>query len=442
MRRRGRRAIGLVLILESLLAITAQIVLSTLPFGIGEPMIRVPFWSTLAQMSGTLASLAAVSTSVYFLSRKLDAQGWGSGTSRGFTIFSLVAVPMVMAAGLYCLVRVGTPERERERDPSRRTLTLQQGFSATIYVQGGMDNPTVITFDSGRRLYIGDISGSLWVAEDAERNGTAEALRHVADGFDLLVGLVWRENELYVASSGKIEAWRDSDGDQVVDLARTVVKDLPSLILRPHSNNGLTFGPDGRLYFGVGSTTDGQVEQNEFAAAILSVKPDGSDLRVYARGLGNSFDVAFNAEGELFAGDNSPSSEGDDPPDEFNHIVEDGHYGFPYFYGDPPDNGGTRGAIVSFPPHSVPTGATFYTGDQYPPEYLDSGFVALWSTGDIMRVEVGKAASGAYLGRAVPFASGFLYPIDVVTGPDGNLYVADFGTTAIYRITYDPNKAY
>jgi glucose/arabinose dehydrogenase len=30
----------------------------------------------------------------------------------------------------------------------------------------------------------------------------------------------------------------------------------------------------------------------------------------------------------------------------------------------------------------------------------------------------------------------------VTNGPDGNLYVADFGTSAIYRITYDPNKAY
>jgi len=214
------------------------------------------------------------------------------------------------------------------------------------------------------------------------------------------------------------------------------------MILMPHSNNGLALGPDGRLYFGVGSTSNGEVEQNERAAAILSVNPDGSDLRVFARGLGNSFDVAFNADGELFAGDNSPQGEGTDPPDEFNHIVEGGHYGFPYFYGDPPDNGGTRGALVSFPAHSTPTGTTFYTGAQYPAEYRDSGFITLWNRGEIARVEVGRAASGNYLGRTSSFGSGFLYPIDVVNGPDGNVYVADFGTRPIYRITYDPNKAY
>jgi glucose/arabinose dehydrogenase len=158
--------------------------------------------------------------------------------------------------------------------------------------------------------------------------------------------------------------------------------------------------------------------------------------------LGNSFDVAFNSDGELFAGDNGPSAfNGEDPPDEFNHIVEGGHYGFPYYFGDPPKNGGTRGALVSFPPHSVPTGLSFYTGDTYPAEYSDSGFMTLWQRGDIVRLEVARATNGNYLSRSTTFGSGFLYPIDVITGPDGNLYVADFGTSVIYRITYDPNKA-
>jgi glucose/arabinose dehydrogenase len=179
------------------------------------------------------------------------------------------------------------------------------------------------------------------------------------------------------------------------------------MVLMPHSNNGIAFGPDGRLYFGVGSTTEGQVEQNEHAAAVLSVKPDGSDLRVFARGFGNPFDIAFNPEGQLFGGDNSPQGEGEDPPDEYNHIVEGGHYGFPYFYGDPPDNGGTIGAMVTFPPHATPTGTTFYIGNTYPKEYRDSAFVALWNRGEIARVEVARAPSGNYLGPPRPSAAVF-----------------------------------
>ena len=441
-RRGGWRIIGTVLLLQALLAMAAQVALSTIPFGIGEPMIRVRFRETLTQAFVTLLAIGGLAGMIYAGSRLFGRSQSGGGRGPLRVGALLVLVPLVASSGLYGMVKASLPERERERDPNKREITLSQGFSWSVFAQGTMDNPTAITFSPEGDLYIADIGGSLWVASDRDGSSSAEAIRRFAGDFKLLVGLAWHDDELFTASSGKIEALRDSDGDGEADQRRVVVDGLPSMVLMPHSNNGLAFGPDGRLYFGVGSTTEGEVEMDEHAAAILSVNPDGTDLRVFARGLGNSFDVTFNADGELFAGDNSPQGEGDDPPDEFNHIVEGGHYGYPYFYGDPPKNGGTRGAIVSFPPHSAPTGVSFYTGSQYPPEYRDSGFIALWNRGEIARVEVGRAASGNYLGRTSNFAHGFLYPIDVTTGPDGNLYVADFGTSAVYRITFDPNKAW
>jgi glucose/arabinose dehydrogenase len=435
-----RRVVGAILVLQALLLIAAQVALSTLPFGIGDPLIRVPFWPTLLQASGSVAAIGAAAL-VYLASRWIGQRLPAARRPRLATTGALLAVPLVAALGLGALVRASTPERERERDPNKREITLSPGFTWSIYAQGTMDNPTAIAFGPQGELYIADIGGSLWVATDADGDHVAETIKRWADGFSLLVGLVWHEGELYAASSGKIEALRDTDGDGIADQRRVVVEDLPSMVLKPHSNNGLAFGPDGRLYFGVGSTTNGELESNPLAAAILSVNPDGSDLKVYARGLGNSFDVAFNANGDLFAGDNSPmGGEGEELPDEFNHIVEGGHYGFPYFYGDPP-SGSTRAPLVSLPPHSVPTGVTFYSGALYPPEYRDSAFLTLWSRGEIARIEVGRTDSGRYLSRAVSFGSGFLYPIDVITGPDDNLYVADFGTSAVYRITYDAANA-
>ncbi len=437
-RGRGSFVLGALLLLEAVLALAVQIALSTIPFGIGEPLIRVRFVEVLSHTLMSFVAIGGVAGIVYVVARY-----FGKRTQQGRRLHQaglLLLVPLIAPASLYGAMKASLPERER--DPNKREITLGQGFSWSIFAQGTMDNPTAIAFGPKGELYVADIGGSLWVADDKNGDYTADTIRRFAADFRLLVGLAWHGDELYTASSGKIEALRDTNGDGAADQRRIVVEGLPSMVLMPHSNNGLAFGPDGRLYFGVGSTTDGQVEQDEHAAAIMSVNPDGSDLRVFARGLGNSFDVAFNSEGELFAGDNSPHGEGVDPPDEFNHIVEGGHYGFPYFYGDPPDTGGTRGAIVSFPAHSTPTGATFYTGDQYPAEYRDSGFTTLWTRGEIARVEVGRAASGNYLGRTSTFGHGFLYPIDVTTGPDGNLYVADFGTSAIYRITYDPNKAW
>ena len=443
MRRQGRRLVGLLLALEALLALGGLIALCIIPVGIGEPLIRVHLGDTLLSGAGAAVTIGIVAGLVYLTVRlvnRVPVRVRHLGRTAAMLLFAL---PIVMSASLYGLSRASLPARERERDPSKRTITLNAGFSWDIYAQGTMDNPTAIAFGPDGKLYIADIAGSLWVASDVNGDNKTDQLERFADGFKLLVGLAWRGDELFTASSGKIEALRDSDGDGVADQRRVVVEGLPSMVLMPHSNNGLAFGPDGRLYFGVGSTTNGQVEHHEHAAAILSVNPDGSELRVFARGLGNSFDIAFNASDDLFAGDNSPlGGDNAELPDEFNYIVEGGHYGFPYYYGDPPENGGTRAAIVSFPPHAVPTGMTFYSGDRYPQEYRQSAFVALWGRGEIARVEVAQAPSGNYLAHSTTFASGFLYPIDMVTGPDGHLYVADFGTNAVYRITYDPNKAW
>lgn len=442
LRRPGRRIAGGALLLLAGVLLALQVVLSTFPFGIGDPLIRVDFWQLLQQAGLVLAALGMAAGLVAATARWLAPRIARSRRPGLATAALLLLLPVTAGGTMYGMARVGVPERERERDPSKRQIALQSGFEWSIYAKGTIDNPTAIAFGPDGALYIADIAGTLWVASDADNDATIDSITPWAKGFDLLVGLVWHEDELYAASSGKIEALRDGDGDGVADERRVVVDGLPSMVFRPHSNNGLAFGRDGRLYFGVGSTTNGRVEQNPLAAAILSVKPDGSDLQVYARGLGNSFDVAFNRDGELFAGDNGPSAvDGVEPPDEFNHIVKGEHYGFPYFFGDPQNDGGTRGALVSFPPHSVPTGVTFYNGYTYPTKYADSAFVTLWQRGEIQRVEVARTATGDYLSRTSEFARGFLYPIDVVTGPDGNLYVADFGTSAIYRITYDVDKA-
>jgi glucose/arabinose dehydrogenase len=449
-RTRGGRIIGGVLLAQALLATAALVALSTVPFGIGDPLIRVPFRDILVQTLGSAAAIGGVAALVFLIARWArtgtmhePAPGEKRAGRRLAAAGLLIAVPLLAAGSMAGLVRASTPERERERDPNKRPITLSRGFASNVFVQGTMDNPTAIVFGPDGKLYIADISGAIWVAEDANRDGVAEGIAKFADGFSLLVGLAWHDGELYTASSGKIEALRDSNADGVADQRRLVVGDLPSLVLRPHSNNGLAFGADGRLYFGVGSTTEGQIEENPLAASILSVKSDGSDLKVFARGLGNTFDVAFNSAGALFGGDNSPGGEEgvDDPPDEFNYLVEGEHYGYPYFYGDPPKSNGTRGAVVTFPAHSTPTGVSFYSGATYPAQYRDNAFITLWNRGEVARIELARTSSGDYLARSTTFGKGFLYPIDTTSGPDGNLYVADFGTSAVYRIMYDASQA-
>ena len=422
-----RRVRGAIFVVEGALALAAQAALSLYPVGIGEPLIRISQRELIVAAGAAL--LAVIAFALVTRARLTHRLIYASNSS---SIVALILVPILAASSLWGLSYLSTPERERERDAIKRGIVMAQGFKAEIYARGTMDNPTTMTFGPDGKLYIADIAGDLWVAEDKDGDHIAETITKLGGGFQLLLGLLWHNDELFISSAGKIEAYKVRDG-KLAD-KRIVAANLPSMIYQPHSNNSLTLGLDGRIYFGVGSTVGSGEEPNPQAGAILSVSPDGGDVKVVARGLGNPFEVGFNASGDMFSGDNPPTApDGGPAPDEFNQIVDGGDYGF---LSQSILTNTVREPLVEFPQHSTPTGLAFYTGKTYPAEYFDNAFLALWNQGEIARMVISKDARGQTRVEASRFASGFLYPIDIVNGPDGNLYIADFGTTAIYRIVY------
>jgi putative membrane-bound dehydrogenase-like protein len=437
--RQKRWLAGGALLFEVILGAATQLALSLVPVGIGEPLIRIGRQALWAWGGAGLVVALVVALTV-----------WGKPAFTAFTKLSFVrsAVPLLtplLAAGsLYGLTYISTPLRERERDPNRRDIHLPAGFHAEIYASSQLntelDNPTTMTFAPDGTLFVADIAGNVWRGQDADGDGKLDALTKWAEGFSLLLGLAWKNDELYISSLGKVEALKDSDGDGrgdgPADARRVLAEGLPSMVLSPHSNNSLTFGPDGRLYFGVGATSDDGVETRQFASAIVSISPDGGDAKVFARGFGNPFEVAFNSRGDMFAGDNSGQNgpDGAPAPDEFNHVQQGQDYGF--VPRDPLNQAGKTAPTMAFEPHSTPTGLTFYDGKAYPPEFLDNAFIALWNKGDVIRIRLLPNGQGGYTSVDSVFGSGFLYPIDIVVGPDGNLYIADFGTSVVYRVTY------
>jgi hypothetical protein len=123
-----------------------------------------------------------------------------------------------------------------------------------------------------------------------------------------------------------------------------------------HVCNGIVASPDGRyLYMNSGSRTDhGEVQDSGGAfpglrevpltSAIFRIPTDADDQLLpndeaelkakgylFADGVRNSYDLAFNSEGDLFAGENGPDA---DYPDELNWLQEGRHYGFPWRLGD------------------------------------------------------------------------------------------------------------
>jgi glucose/arabinose dehydrogenase len=232
----------------------------------------------------------------------------------------------------------------------------------------------------------------------------------------------------------------DSDGDGVAGDIRTVVGQLPAQGL--HQNNSMVMGSDGLLYFTMGSSTNNGPEPNPLNGTILRVSPAGGTPEIFASGFRNPFDLGFDSSGELFATDN-----GCDPPvcidapEEFNHVVMGGRYGFPDFVGAPPEGSDTIGPVATFTSHASANGMVIYQGEMFP-EWRGDAFVALFGSylegfGDVghrlLRVDL-SGSGDAVAASVQPFGIGFARPLDVAVAPDGALFVADFEAGRVYRI--------
>jgi glucose/arabinose dehydrogenase len=206
------------------------------------------------------------------------------------------------------------------------------------------------------------------------------------------------------------------------------------------------------------------------SGSVLSANENGSDLRMVAWGLRNPFRVRFDRTGRLISTNHGMDVRGSRPvansPDELYFIEEGAWYGWPdYTSGYPvtlaqfrPDNGPRPEFILTdhpmtppkpfavFEPHAAIMGFDFNYGQEFPGNgdiYLaEFGSEAPETTGGKPSPYVGHRISriSPDTGRIFTFAinksgmaasatgeGGFERPIDVKFGPDGSMYVADFG---------------
>jgi glucose/arabinose dehydrogenase len=288
------------------------------------------------------------------------------------------------------------------------------GYQVTTYATG-LVHPTAMSFGPDRRLYVSQDTGEIVSVVRGTRHP-----RPFASHLVVPLGLLWRDGKLYASESGRVQLFTRNGA------RRTIVRGLP---YKRHQQDSIVAGPDGRLYLGSGSTCDSCVERDPRSAAILSFRPDGSDLRVVASGLRNPYGLVF-AGRSLYATVNGKDKLGDEEPAELVVRVRRGaDYGWPDCW---PSYAlkkligkcaGVTPPIAYLEPHSSADGIASWRGDL---------FVAEW--GEYLHTKHGRVVVRIRRGHVTTFATGFDHPLALAVGPSGDLLVADWGRGTIYAI--------
>ena len=309
------------------------------------------------------------------------------------------------------------------------TIVVPAGYQVGTFASG-LEHPTAMAWGPDGRLYVTEDAGLLV----ATRRGSRKPVV-VARNLRTPLGLVWRGRLLYLSEQGRLTRYR-LQGSRLTG-RRVLVRGLPFGL---HQQDNVVFGPDGRLYLGNGSTCDACRERNGRSATVLSMRPDGSDLRVVASGLRNPFGLAFQpGTGRLYASVNGQDKLGTkahpEPAEAVVTVKEGAFFGWPRCWPSyrlrrlMGNCAGVTAPTAYLEPHSSADGLAFWRGDLY---------VALW--GEYLSYRHGRRVVRIKLdtaGRAIrttEFARGFDHPLALAVARDGSLLVADWGRGVIYRI--------
>ena len=304
------------------------------------------------------------------------------------------------------------------------------GLHATVYAAGPAKQAAFAVDDAGR----------LWIATADYTDSGADGVYLVTaagaapvpviTGLHTALGLAWHDATLYVSSKERVDAYTGFDGTRFA--ASTPIVTLPAGV---GENNGLVFGPDGRLHLGISAPCDHCTPTSAYSGAVVSFLPDGTDLRVDAGGIRAPIGLAyFPGTTDLFVTMNQRDDLGDATPGDALALVEAGQrWGFPNCYGQGGDAcAGVPPVTASLDQHAAVGGVAIVTG-QLGSAVGTAAVVAEWSQGKVQRVALSADRSSSTV-TVTPFLSGFTNPLPIVQLADGSLLVGDWSSGTIYRI--------
>ncbi|WP_221032885.1 HEAT repeat domain-containing protein [Actomonas aquatica] len=264
----------------------------------------------------------------------------------------------------------------------------------------------------------------------------------------IAAGLAAWDHSLYVAVEPDLIRLTDTDGDDRPDTRDVLAHGFSNHIgYGGHNFSGATIGPDGRIYAAVAdrgmnvTAFDGSRHANPHSGAIVRAELDGSGFEIYATGIRNVQEPAFDAHGNLLGVDNDGDMPGE--RERFVYLAEGSDTGWRTYWQyrksnynpwqheglEKPPHAGQPAYL--FPPLSLyydgPAGFAFNPGTALSPTYRDYFFLSAFPSRQLYAFQVEPDGAAFRMINSHTAASGVLM-VGLAFGPDGKLYAADWSS--------------
>ena len=265
------------------------------------------------------------------------------------------------------------------------------------------------------------------ILEDQNDDGYFETSKDFVTGLNIATSALPGRGGVWVMNPPYLLFYPDRNRDDVPDGPPEVHLEGFGLEDTHAVANSLTWGPDGWLYGAQGSTCTATVRGIRFLGqAIWRYHPVTHEFELFAEGGGNTFCVTFDRKGRLYSGTNWGNQRG-------LHFVQGGYYVKGWGKHGPLTNPHAYGFFNHMPhdgdqarfSHSF----IIYEADALPENYLGKliGIVPLHNRVQVSElVPDGSTFKTHDTERFVESTDKWFRPVDIKSGPDGAIYLADW----------------